>query len=258
MKSMRRRIVGCLTLAWGLPLAAAGSAAVPPVPLGDAFPLNPGEVCSGAKPCSFDAPVVVGSPGGGILGAWVKHNDSSDGTLFARAYRSSGAAVQAAAQVSDALAVYAAVAGQPAAACDPAGDYLVTWGNRTQANGDVVLRRLSPQGAPVAPAVDLAPAPAGFDGGDTPSSFAYGILSRAPDGSFIVVWEDEGPTSGRLVGRHVDAFGAPLSDEFEIAAGLALGEQPSVTHYGTTGTFLVAWVLNHHLYARRYAPAATP
>ena len=58
--------------------------------------------------------------------------------------------------------------------------------------------------------------------------------------------------------RRVDGFGNPLSDEFEIATGLAPGERPTVTHYGTTGTFVVAWPLNHHIWARRYGPGSTP
>ncbi len=402
--------------------ATTGMAVAVPLPLSDPYPMNAGEVCSGPKPCSFDAPVVVGSPSGKVLGTWVKHNNSDLGTLFARIYRPLGTPLQPEAQLSDTQAV---MDFPTAAVFDPAGQYLIAWSDQTQINGDVFVRRVNLKGTPVAPAIDLAPS--AFKGGDDGTSYAQGIslamapdrsftavwrvvippfsfsdvnpfsvgatrfdandhqlatpvllnqhpasyggtavctttdggavavwvsttlpdavtpvgvsarrinaagavqgtevvvqpptgaataatigcgtqnaflvvwqsdqiagaahagilaqrftqlnnplpggaqriddpaadtgdqvapaLSQAPDGSFIVVWEDQTADGGRLVGRHISPFGVPLSDEFQIATGLAPGEQPTVTHYGTEGDFLVAWALNHHIYARRY------
>jgi hypothetical protein len=83
-------------------------------------------------------------------------------------------------------------------------------------------------------------------------------LSRAPNGTFIVVWTDASTGAGRLVGRHVDATGAPLSDPFEIGTAPDGSQQASVTHYGTGGNFLVVWASQGQILGRRYAPDATP
>jgi hypothetical protein len=83
-------------------------------------------------------------------------------------------------------------------------------------------------------------------------------LSLSPDGTFVVVWEDESG-SGHLVGRRVAGNGRPLSAEFEIASGLGPGiRQAAISHYGTAGEFIVVWSQSAQLFARRYAAGPNP
>jgi len=79
-------------------------------------------------------------------------------------------------------------------------------------------------------------------------------LSRGPDGTFVVVWENEMPHGGRLLARRVAGNGVPLSDEFEVVTGLDLGQHPRISHYGAAGNFIVVWSQANRLFARRYAP----
>lgn len=71
----------------------------------------------------------------------------------------------------------------------------------------------------------------------------YPGISMAQDGSFLVVWEGQGPTTGGFLGIHgqrFDAAGQPQGGEIEIAAESAQLRHPDAAA-GPGGQHMVVW-----------------
>jgi hypothetical protein len=124
----------------------------------------------------------------------------------------------------------------PAAAWSANGSNVVVWQSEGQ-DGDlfgVFARRYDAAGTPDGPEFQV--------NSYTTGEQAYPVVAAAPDGGFVVVWEDFSQDQSRLgvFGQVFDDTGAPTGAEFRINAyttGLQLA--PAVAR--TPGGFVVVW-----------------
>jgi len=66
-------------------------------------------------------------------------------------------------------------------------------------------------------------------------------VSRAADGSFVVVWEGGESPDRRVFGRRFDSSGAPAGDEFQIDTYTTGNQRTPAVATGADGDFVVVW-----------------
>ena len=95
----------------------------------------------------------------------------------------------------------------------------------------------------------------------------YPAVALAPDGGFVVVWEDNSFQDGTVLtvrGRLVDSAGMPVGDEFVVPSYTTGGQEEPDVAVAPDGTFVVVWRtrLAGEIYggigARRFSSAAVP
>jgi hypothetical protein len=82
-------------------------------------------------------------------------------------------------------------------------------------------------------------------------------VAVAPDGSFLVVWENSYDTPGSVHGRSFDAAGHPRGPEVVLSAAGELATDPRVAA-DPSGRFLAVWSTPQGIAGRRFGADGTP
>ena len=209
-------LLGCLLL----PAAAAAQG---PVPAGSDLQIP-------ATTLGYQRyPAVVFAPGGGsFLVVWEQNGPAG---IFARRRASDGAPLGGEVQVSTGLAL------APTVSAAPGGGFVVVWTDASGLDGDglgVRGRRLDSSGTPVGTELQV--------NAHTTGHQREPAVSHAPDGTFVVVWEDADDGSGTGVrSRRFDAGGGPLASELLLHTTLSGDQAHGTVAHHSSGAFVVAW-----------------
>ena len=131
----------------------------------------------------------------------------------------------------------------PAVACDAAGNFIVAWSS-TDNSGDVLARRYTASGLSLGTPFQVNSYTTGYQGVDLSGYFSPLDVAAAPDGQFVVVWQDEEEFGGyALAGRRFNADGSPAGTDFQIDQP-GIFDDPNVdvsAAMSDTGHFAVVW-----------------
>ncbi len=149
-------------------------------------------------------------------------------------------------------------------AAAPSGGFVVVWQSGESEGTDssttsVQGRLYAADGSPFTPQFQV-------NTFTTSAQIAPGV-ALAPDGDFVVVWENYGATGNlepRIHGQRFTSDGAPAGDEFQVdssATGSTRQLRP-VAAMDAEGDFVVVWEHNNsvvdEVWAQRYASDGTP
>lgn len=204
------------------------------VPVGAEFNLNPPQ--TGRQ----EWPQVAHDAAGNFVAVWTSATDRQLLGAFARRFDASGN------PLGDEFRVGAQSYGAPAIAMDPAGDFVVAWGDAFATTGRVHLRRYSAAGVPQGQEILL------------PQETGEPSLAMASDGDFVLVY---GITDSRRPQYQVySADGTPRGP----AADVNEGPPPPIGIYGpasvasdAAGNFVVGFARDF-AYFRRFDPNGQP
>jgi hypothetical protein len=161
--------------------------------------------------------------GGRVIALW----EDADGGVFTRSLENASAA---AVQVSGPAGVNAAIAAS-------AGNrYLAVWEGPDGRDTGVFARLLDGAGTPIAPAVRV--------NSQTAARQRRPAVTGDGSNGFLVVWQnDESTRKAYLLGRRVNAAGAPVGGDlaFDTPESGPVQMNPTVTQL-SAGRFLVTWV----------------
>jgi hypothetical protein len=198
----------------------------------------------------------VAADGSQFIVVWQSYDQDGDGDgVFAQRYDASTTPLGGEFQVNQ---ITTGIQTTPVVARAPSGQFVVAWSsNAPYGSGyplDVFARTFDASGTPLGPefqvsenVYDLAGYPA-----LRYQSVRNPAIEADASGRFVVAWEREGAYSGSddgrdIVGRRLDASGAPLGGAFVVS------EQPAPPAYGfywnrtpdvavkSTGEFVVVW-----------------
>jgi hypothetical protein len=199
----------------------------------DGVPLRDEFVVSSSDTEARYTPVVAAGADGGFVVVWVDGStDGSYSDIRARRYLADATPAGAEFQVNTYTPGYQSA---PAVAIGVASSFVVAWRSFEQDGSGygVFARRFEANGDPAGDEFRVSVASAG--------SQNLPALAADAAGSFLVVWQsDDGDGSG-IVGRRLDAAGAPLAGEFPISL-FTTGDQfePAVAPAGA-GSWIVVW-----------------
>ncbi len=198
---------------------------------------------------------VAADADGDTVVVWIAPDAQGRDTVYFRLFNASGTAANNTTAVSplDTGAQYANSAQRLAAvACDPDGDFVVTWTAYDNSGGqDVYARRFNAAGTPQGAAFRV--------NAFTQNVQKWSSVAMDAEGDFVIVWSSfgqEDPTLGTGYGvyaRRYDAFGTPQVEYDTASAGtpkngefqvnvMTAGDQrfPSVA-MDAEGDFIVTW-----------------
>jgi hypothetical protein len=178
-------------------------------------------------------PDVVAQPGGFVVVWQSAGQDGSDYGVFGQRYSSDGAPLGAEFRVN----TYTTGAQRaPAVACDPAGNFLVTWEGESADDQLLGIRgqRYSSAGAPL--------------GGEfrvntytTGNQRSAALAADEFNGEFTVVWQSDGQdgSGDGVFGQRYSASGSPLGSEFQVNTYTTSSQSsPAVNAEGANVTIL--------------------
>jgi hypothetical protein len=200
-------------------------------------------------------PGVALRPDGGFVVTW--ESDGADGDEFGARFRrftSAGAGVGNEAAVNDVTAFTQRL---PAIGTDGTGNFRVVWQTEVVQNDfGVAVRRFAEDGTPSA----LQSQVNVFTGG-----FQHNAdIAVAADGSFAVVWQDDGQQAASdIFLRTFDTDGDPTSGELVVNQSEGFFRARPAVAMDALGNLVVAWEAEivgevHNIYARRFDAAGAP
>ena len=183
------------------------------------------------------APRVSAADDGTFLVVWQSFAQAGglDYDVYARLFNASGAAVGADVRVNNYTLDDQS---RPAVTTAPDGSFLVVWQSFDQAGGfdlDVYGRRLSAAGATAGAEFRVNAATA--DDQQAPS------VAAAPDGTFVVAWQNFGAQTGddEIFSRVFTAAAAPVAAAKRVNAATDGDQTLPVAAAASDGTFVIAW-----------------
>jgi hypothetical protein len=194
-----------------------------------------GEIGVSALGTEGSLPDVAALPGGAFVVVWTTSYQDGDLTgTYARRYAASGAPVDEGFRVNT---YTTGGQSQPRVAADAAGDFVVVWGG---ASGDddagIHGQRFAASGAPL--------------GGEfrvntytTGNQQVPGVAMNPTDGSFVVVWNDQGHQYGvsSVKGQRYAPSGEPVGGEFRVNTTTGRAYGAGGVAVDSTGAFVVVW-----------------
>ena len=181
---------------------------------------------------------------GSYVVTWSSLNQDGSGQgVYARRFSASGMALTA-----EILVNQSSTNDQQWAHVESAADgtFVVTWTSNHGANQDIYYRRFGADGSALTVELIANDTTTG-DQGDS-------SIAMAADGSFVIVWEGEGPGDNNGVfAKRFDATGTAL-DATDIAINsTAVGSQSNAAvAMKSNGDFVVAWQSGDEIYARMF------
>ncbi len=190
-----------------------------------------GEIDVTADPFAQDQPSVGVAADGSFVVVWEDYDDTAGYHVAARRFGSAGAPAGPEFTVNTTPGTYY----HTAVATAPDGGFIVAWASYSDPDdGDqaaVRARRFDANGTPLANDFLVNTYTTGFQ--DSPA------LTRAADGSFVVVWQDA--TRDAIVARRYDGAGAPLGGEILVNTSPACCGVEVRAAGAPDGSFVVVW-----------------
>ncbi|HYW78871.1 MAG TPA: hypothetical protein VE890_04805, partial [Thermoguttaceae bacterium] len=139
-------------------------------------------------------------------------------------------------------------------AVDADGDFIVTWTNYHDENGDgnfdepdIFARRFTANGQPATDANGNVLQPFRVNT-YTANNQKWSDVAMDVDGDFVVTWSSYGQEDNNQLGygygvyaRHYDSFGQPRAPEFRVNVTTAGNQQFSTVAMDSVGNFIIAW-----------------
>jgi hypothetical protein len=206
-------------------------------PLGGEIPINALTLGPQTRPS------VATSPGGSFViafegGDYGFQQDGSVSGVFLRRVTAGGTPLGADVQVNT---FTRGPQNRPRVAADPAGNFIVVWqsGERFSStmtqdgNGTgVFAQSYAAGGVPVGGEFQVNTSTIGNQ--STPA------IAVNPDGSFVIVWEDEGFSQGSTIrGQRFDTLGLPVGSEFPVSTSPGFPTAPGIA--AASNGFVVVW-----------------
>lgn len=181
-------------------------------------------------------PAVGGAPNGDFVVVWT-NSGYGDRNVYGQVYLSDGTPVGQHFQVNS---YTAGLQSSPAVTMRTNGDFVVVWTHYADYSPAVLnARQFASSGAPIGSEFEVG-SPTGYDYDPR--------ISAAPNGNFVVVWNQHYPKlSGNVLARGFDSNG---NERFGVLT-VGDGEEPDIA---TTvdGTFVVTWEHFGYIYGRRF------
>jgi len=162
-------------------------------------------------------PDVAADEDGNFVVVWESEGDppvAASSAVRGRRFDSSGAPLGSDFQISTVTGSHAGAR----VAMAPAGEFVVVWSYGDQCfltpdACDIRARRFNASGAPLGSEFVVNSLTAGIQG--------YPDVARAPNGSFVIVWEsqqspDTDQSGGTILGRRFSASGTPMGPDFQL------------------------------------------
>ena len=200
-------------------------------------------------------PAVALGPGGGFVVAW--ESDGADGDEFGARFRrftNAGAGEGDESGVNDVTTFTQRL---PAIGVDSLGNFRIAWQTEVVQNDfGVAARTFAANGTPDAAQFQVNIATSGFQ--------HNADIAVASDGSFVVVWQDDGQTAAQdIFLRTFDADGDPTSGEIAVNQSEGFFRARPAVAMDAVGNLIVAWEAEvvgeqHNIHARRFDAAGSP
>ncbi len=137
----------------------------------------------------------------------------------------------------------------PRVACDPSGNFVVTWTSHGSEGSKVVARRFDRSGSPL-----------GYE--FVVNASTQGLRESAGIGmseaGFVVTWNAIEPSGNGVFGRGFRASGEPLTGDFQVVNTGAAFPGPSDVAMTARGDIVVVWSQGSATLARRFDNAGSP
>ena len=181
-------------------------------------------------------PAVSGTPSGGFVVVWT-NSGYGDRNVYGQVYLSGGTPVGQHFQVNS---YTPGSQSQPAVTVQSNGDFVVVWTDFQDSEPSILnARRFDSNGTAIGSEFQVG-SPTGFDYDPR--------VSSAPNGHFVVVWNQHYPKSfGDILARGFDSNG----NETFAALTVGDGENPDIAT-AQDGTFVVTWEDSGYVYGRRF------
>lgn len=200
-------------------------------------------------------PAVALRSDGGFVVAW--ESDGADGDEFGirfRRFTVAGAGLGNEAGVNDVVAFTQRL---PAIGVDSSDRFRIAWQTEVVQNDfGVATRPFAADGTPEAVQFPVNLATAGFQ--------HNADIAVAADGSFVVVWQDDGQQAAQdIFLRTFDADGDPTSGEIAVNQSEGFFRRRPAVAMDAVGNLVVVWEAEivgeeQNIYARRFDSAGTP
>jgi heme oxygenase len=192
-------------------------------PLGPEFRVNTYTTDDQAQPS------VAADSAGNFVVVW--QSGPYPNNIFGQRYASSGAPLGAEFRVN---AVPNGLNNTlPAAAADPAGNFVVIWNQSPLTGTDLRGQRFASSGAPLG---------GEFDVGGSGYPFDAAVASDSA-GNFVVVWHDlfPIPTAANVFGQRYASSGSPLGAPFQVNTYTTGLQSATSVAVNPSGSFVVVW-----------------
>ncbi|MCJ7457959.1 MAG: dockerin type I domain-containing protein [candidate division Zixibacteria bacterium] len=174
--------------------------------------------------------------------------------IYAQRYNSSGTPLGTNFKVND--DVGAGLHTMPAIALDGPGNFVITWTDYRNGNGDIYARRYNSSGTPLG---------ASFKANDDIGTTEQFTSAIALDGSgnFVITWQDYRNGNWDIYAQRYNSSGTPLGTNFKANDDVGTTEQsyPAIAMNGS-GNFAITWGDrrngNLDIYTQRYNSSGTP
>ena len=89
-------------------------------------------------------------------------------------------------------------------------------------------------------------------------------VASDPNGSFVVVWQDQDGSASGVFGRRFNAFGAPLGTEFRVNSYTTSVQRRAAVAAAANGSFVVVWASggqdgsSEGIFGQRFSAAGVP
>lgn len=200
-------------------------------------------------------PAIALRPDGGFVVTW--ESDGADGDEFGARFRrftSAGAGVGSELGVNDVTAFTQRL---PAIGVDGGGNFRIAWQTEVVQNDFGVAARTF--------AADGTPDDVQFQVNEATGGFQHNAdIAVAADGSFVVVWQDDGQQAAQdIFLRTFDSAGDPTSGEIAVNQTEGFFRARPAVAMDALGNLIVAWEAEvvgeaHNIYARRFDAAGAP
>ncbi|HPG39297.1 MAG TPA: FlgD immunoglobulin-like domain containing protein [bacterium] len=188
---------------------------------------------AGPAGAAQENPAIAMDQSGNFIITWQDDRNGYDGDIYAQLFNNNGIQIGANFQVNDDGGC--AIQESPAVAIDGLGNFIITWEDRRNNNGDIYAQRFSNSGV----AQDI-----NFLVNDEPGGMEQRSPAVAVDslGNFIITWEDNRNFDYDIYAQRFNSGGVAIEDNFKVNDDIQ-GENhynPSVAVDGL-GNFIITW-----------------
>jgi hypothetical protein len=196
-------------------------------------------------------PSISTASNGNFVITWTDSRNGDDSDIYAQRYSSDGSALSANFKVNNDQGTVSQT--NPSIASDNDGNFVITWTDSRNGNGDIYAQRYSN---------DITPLGTNFkvnnDQGSATSQYASSVSSDR-SGNFIVSWTDSRNGNGDIYAQRYSNDSTPLGTNFKVNndQGSSASQYASSVSSNGSGDFIVTWVDmrngNADIFAQRYS-----
>ncbi|MDP3025162.1 MAG: T9SS type A sorting domain-containing protein [candidate division Zixibacteria bacterium] len=200
-------------------------------------------------------PAITMNRSGNFVITW---HDERNGNcdIYAQRYNSSGSPLDSNFKVNDDVGT--ACPYYPVIAMNNSGNFVITWHDHRNGNGDIYAQKYNSLGSPLG---------SNFKVNDDVSTADQFLSAIAMDnrGNFVITWEDyrKDVYGGDIYAQRYDFSGSPSGSNFKVNSdtGTAYQWYPAIAMDGS-GKFVVAWqderISKFDIYAQRFNSSGAP